>query len=591
VKILSIHLGHNCTVGLSINGELRFLKSEERFNRIKNCVGFPVETVRYIKKEFLNNNLFSLDKVVIIDETGLALNYISKGKLIHKEYSKDPWLINKKNYFFNLILNLFNLELLSLFVKIKRQIYFIIFNFFFSKKKSLKKIFSLFKDVEFDLNKTYFYNHHECHALSFAYFYKNFQKKTFLIFTADGEGDNESSSVYTFKKSIKKISSNSKDHSLGYLYMFVTEHLGLRGNEHEFKVMGMSSYGKNVHAERLSKKLREIFFLDNNGNIKSKIISSLLKYKILEIFRYERFDNICAGIQKFTENFLNEWIEFWIKKTGIKNIILSGGVFMNIKANMLILKSKYIKSLFVVPSSSDESLPIGALWKANNDSLITTKPISNLYLGSSYETIIKNFIKKKYVTKKFKVTKFYNYKNLNNVASNLLKKNNIIARCSGREEWGARSLGNRSILCNPSNIENVKKINKLIKSRDFWMPFSPTILQEDKNLFLKHLKNFNLKYMTMLAESTPLAQKKLTAAVHPMDNTLRPQLLSKSDNPSYYDLIYQFKKKTGIGALLNTSFNLHGEPNVSNYEDAVNTVYKSDLKYLILENFLLEKIK
>jgi carbamoyltransferase len=125
----------------------------------------------------------------------------------------------------------------------------------------------------------------------------------------------------------------------------------------------------------------------------------------------------------------------------------------------------------------------------------------------------------------------------------LLKKKNIIARCSGREEWGARSLGNRSILCNPSNIENVKKINKLIKSRDFWMPFSPTILQEDKNLFLKHLKNFNLKYMTMLAESTPPSKKKLTAAVHSMDNTLRPQLLSKTDNPSYYDLIYQFKKK------------------------------------------------
>lgn len=177
MKILSIHLGHNCTAGLSINGELKFLKSEERFSRIKNCVGFPVETVRHIKKEFLNNNLFSLDKVVIIDETGLALNYILKGKFTHKEYSKDPWLINKKNYFFNLILNLFNLELLSLFVKIKRQIYFIIFNFFFSKKKSLKKIFSLFKDVEFDLNKTYFYNHHECHALGFAYFYKDLKKK------------------------------------------------------------------------------------------------------------------------------------------------------------------------------------------------------------------------------------------------------------------------------------------------------------------------------------------------------------------------------------------------------------------------------
>jgi carbamoyltransferase len=113
------------------------------------------------------------------------------------------------------------------------------------------------------------------------------------------------------------------------------------------------------------------------------------------------------------------------------------------------------------------------------------------------------------------------------------------------------------------------------------MPFSPTIVMEDKNLFFKHLKNCNLKYMTILAESTVLAQEKLAAAIHPMDNTLRPQLLSEADNPSYYNLIYQFKKKTGVGALLNTSFNLHGEPNVSDYNDAINTVIKSDLNYLI----------
>jgi carbamoyltransferase len=264
---------------------------------------------------------------------------------------------------------------------------------------------------------------------------------------------------------------------------------------------------------------------------------------------------------------------------------------MNVKANLLILKSKSVKSLFVVPSASDESLPIGALWKANNDSLMPIKPLSNIYLGNAYENTIKDFVKKKYVSKKFRISKFSNYKSLNKVAAELLQKNNIIARCCGREEWGARSLGNRSILCNPSNIENIKKINKTIKSRDFWMPFSPTIIMEDKNLFFKHLKNCNLKYMTILADSTILAHKKLTAAIHPMDNTLRPQLLSESDNPSYYDLIYQFKKKTGVGALLNTSFNLHGEPNVSDYNDAINTVIKSDLNYLIIENFLLEKIK
>jgi predicted NodU family carbamoyl transferase len=171
MKILSIYSGHNCTAGLSVGGELKFLKSEERFNRIKNCVGFPIETIRYIKRQFLNNNLSNLDKIIIVDETGLGLNYILREKLIHKKFSKDPWLTNKKNYFFNLILNLINLRLLSLFLKMKNQIRFIFFKFLFSKKDSLKKIFSLFKDIEFDLTKTYFYNHHDCHALSFAYFF------------------------------------------------------------------------------------------------------------------------------------------------------------------------------------------------------------------------------------------------------------------------------------------------------------------------------------------------------------------------------------------------------------------------------------
>ena len=122
-------------------------------------------------------SLSNLDKIVIIEETGLALSYILKEKLIPKQYSKDPWLINKERYFVSLVLNLVNLELLSFFVRIKRKINFFIFNLFFCKKKKLKKIFSIFPEITFDLKKTHFYNHHECHALSFAYFFKDVSKK------------------------------------------------------------------------------------------------------------------------------------------------------------------------------------------------------------------------------------------------------------------------------------------------------------------------------------------------------------------------------------------------------------------------------
>ena len=522
----------------------------------------------------------------MIDETGLGLNWINKTDFKPKKYTLDPWKFKKNKFLTKLIFLIFNIKFLSFLQKIRLKILFLIFKFFFNKKKILRKIFTKYNDIKFDLNKTYFYNHHECHALSYGYFFKNIPNKH-LFFTCDGEGDNESACVYIFDKKLKKISSNSKNNSLGYLYIAFTEYLGLRANEHEFKVMGMAPYGNKNEALRINNSLKKIFYLDKEGNLKSKVASSLFKFEIANLLKNERFDNICAAIQMFTETLLIEWIEYWIKLTKINKVVLSGGVFMNIKANHMILRSKLVKKLFIVPSSSDESLIFGALWKANMESSIKTKEITNLYLGSSYIEDIDSYIKK--LSKNFKIKKFQNYQKLNKFVAELLKKNHIIARCCGREEWGARSLGNRSILCNPSSIKNINKINYTIKSRDFWMPFSPTILGESKNLYVKNLKNFNLKYMTMALNTKPKAKNDLAAALHPMDNTVRPQVLNKKDNPSYYDLIYKFKKITGIGALLNTSFNLHGEPNVSSFDDAIHTVTKSNLKYLILENYLIIK--
>ena len=150
----------------------------------------------------------------------------------------------------------------------------------------------------------------------------------------------------------------------------------------------------------------------------------------------------------------------------------------------------------------------------------------------------------------------------------MLSKNEIVARLFYKEEWGARALGNRSILCNPSKIENIKIINEAIKHRDYWMPFSPSILEEDHKNYFYNPKNIDTKFMTCLFNSTELARDHLKASIHPIDFTLRPQIVSKSLNPEYHDLILKFKNKTSIGGLLNTSFNLHGEPNVSDYNDA-----------------------
>ena len=314
-----------------------------------------------------------------------------------------------------------------------------------------------------------------------------------------------------------------------------------------------------------------------------------MRYELKLIYDYERFDNICGAAQKFLENITSKWTKFWIKKTGIKNIILSGGVFMNIKACQNILKSEDVNTLLVAPSASDESLVIGALWKANSKLQIKTSVVKNLYLGKNYEEELEDFLNSNKL-QNYNVTKFNNYQELNKIAAKLLSENEIVARACGREEWGARALGNRSIICNPSNIKNIEKINKKIKSRDFWMPFSPTILDIDADKYYKNIKNFNSNYMTCSFDSTELGKKDLGAAIHPWDKTLRAQVLTKEQNESYYDLILKFREITKVGALLNTSFNLHGEPNVSSYHDAIHTLNNSELEYLIIENYLLKKI-
>jgi carbamoyltransferase len=600
VNIICLNIGHNATVGLSIDGSLVSLVHEERITRKKNYTGFPAVALRFVMAKYLNNNLNNIDKIFLIDKTGNALNF-----LFTQSFKNTLEIAGHFDYAYkikNNILRLYNFYIffkkfrlvfiLNILVKFKNNIKQLFNSRDYRKKKLVKnisKIYSeIYSEINIDWNKVFFLDHHECHALSALYFLEDLDKE-YLMFTMDGEGDGLSSAVYSFKNRITNISSNSKFDSVGFVYYFTTEYLGLKPNSHEFKVMGMSPYANKKDVERICNKIKKIISLDIKGNIKSTVAGVLLRYELKNVFDYERFDNICGASQKFVEDITLEWVEFWVKKTGIKDVILGGGVFMNIKACHNILKSSYIKSLYVVPSSSDDTLPIGALWKANNESNIKTSVIKNLYLGRSFEKELDSFLDDKKINDYYKIIKFNNYNDLNKRVSELLSNNEIIARCCGREEFGARALGNRSIISNPSNFDNISKINNTIKSRDFWMPFSPTILDTDVDLYFYNLKDFNSKYMTCSFDSKDLAKKHLAAAIHPLDKTLRPQTIAKDDNPSYYDLILQFKDKTGVGAVLNTSFNLHGEPNVSSYEDAIHTVNNSQLRYLILENYLLEK--
>ena len=273
---------------------------------------------------------------------------------------------------------------------------------------------------------------------------------------------------------------------------------------------------------------------------------------------------------------------------------------MNVKVNMLIAEIPEINSITVVPSSGDESLVFGS-WVLANFKNLKNDQSQKLKLNSGLNSglLIGNAYDKKYLLVLIKKIKD-EYKNdieifedkINEKASILLSKGKIGARFSGRMEFGARSLGNRSIICSPYSIDQISIINEVIKSRDFWMPFAPVILEEEADKYFKINNNWkrNYQFMQIAARSKEEeAQKDLPATLHPYDKTGRPQVLYKEINPSFYELIARFNEITNIPCLLNTSFNLHGKPVVESPGQAFEVFIKSGLDFLILENYLILK--
>jgi len=263
---------------------------------------------------------------------------------------------------------------------------------------------------------------------------------------------------------------------------------------------------------------------------------------------------------------------------------------MNVKLNLKIMEMPEVRKFFVFPSCGDESLAIGAAYygyeqvckdKGKN---VDIEPLGDLYKGPEYSNeYIENVLKKESGI----VYSFFD--NIEEKIVELLTKKEIVARFAGRMEWGARALGNRSILADASNYEVVKIINEMIKQRDFWMPFAPTILKEREDDYIVNPKKVPAPYMILAFNSKEKAKKDLVAAMHPYDYTLRPQILEKEENEKYYKIIKIFEEMTGMGGILNTSFNLHGYPIVCSPEDAIHVFKNSGLKYLALENWLVKK--
>lgn len=581
--ILGLNFGHDATVVLIKDGEVIEAMMEERFTRVKKYVGFPHEALDYLKQKY------AIDKFshVFVDAKDTGYHIIN---------SKEEVIRYRNNYpdgrrFKKAIISLSSLG--SLVYKTKDFLNHA--NFILQDRKTTV---NKFLEREFPGAIITNVPHHLSHAWAAIPFLKDVSKRH-LIFTLDGEGDGLCGSINIYEKNDIKVLHEFKHiHSLGLLYGSVVDLLGMTRNEHEFKVMGLAPYAKASSGEKVYKKLRELLWFDAEAmELKSTIdMRRATSYLLSHDFHQHRFDSLAYGIQKLTEELVKEIVKTSIAKYNCADIALGGGVFMNVKANQYLREMPEVKSLVVPPSCGDESIAIGnavyGYQQLHNKSLVGLKPITNLYLGSSYSN---DEIKKAIDEYKFEapvVTTFFDAKSESTIekkVAELLAQNQVIGRFKGRAEWGARALGNRSILANPSSRENVKLINEMIKGRDFWMPFATSLLYEKRNDYLVDADAYLAPFMAITFKTKPKAHTDLIAALHPYDLTSRPQMVEQKINPEYHALISHFEKLTGVGGILNTSFNLHGEPNVEQPVDAIRTFMLSGLPYLAIGDYLLQK--
>src|SRR5262245_6578466 len=438
-------------------------------------------------------------------------------------------------------------------------------------------------------------DHHSCHAAA-AYYGSGFAKRDALVLTNDNSGDGLCATASTGRSSVltRHEATPSAAGSLGAFYSFVTLLLGMKFGEHEYKVMGMAPYASEPYAAQAEAALREVFELEEGRPARFRWRRPGERYAVLlKATLGLRFDAIAGGAQRLLEDALVRWTRLMHERYGGTRLALGGGVFMNVKANMLIGEKDWVEELFAFPSCGDESNAVGAAYLGCRPDCgrrgVTgaVHPFGPAYLGNDVlDEEVEAVIRARGLEGRYKIAL---HERMEDKIAGLLVSDGVVARCAGRMEFGARALGNRSILANPSDHKVVDLINRMIKSRDFWMPFAPTVLREREVDYLVNPKSLASPYMMLAFPTNMKRRDEIVAARHPQAGTARAHILEEAWNPGYYRVIREFERRTGIGAVLNTSFNLHGEPLVCSPEDAVDTFERSGLPHLALGHWLISK--
>ncbi|PIN86234.1 carbamoyl transferase [Candidatus Woesearchaeota archaeon CG10_big_fil_rev_8_21_14_0_10_44_13] len=441
--------------------------------------------------------------------------------------------------------------------------------------------------------------HHDSHSAS-AFYCSGFDKSNIL--SIDGIGETTSTAIgYGVRDKMKQVEDYDFTNSLGLLYSSFTKHLGFREHIDEWKVMGLSSYGKPIFPIdgliRFSKKgySTDTFyrFCDYHRSL-IKYIKEGTKLRLDANFTerfgirrkedekiIKRHTNVAATCQTIYEQALIKLATFINDLTRIRYFSLAGGCALNCVANGALLEQDFVDDIFVQPAANDAGTALGAAILSSFGLGVKKKArMEHVYYGPQYsDEEIKRTLQRNRL-------KFDYYKDIEGKAAELLAKEKLVGWFQGRMEFGPRALGNRSILATPTRIRMRDKVNISVKHREYWRPFAPSMLENAADEYLENAHKSPFMNLNFRVKQEKWGE--IPAVVH-IDGTARVQTVNRSANAKYFRLISEFEKETGIPVLLNTSFNDNEEPIVCSPEDATLTFKKTGLDYLAIGNYLVRK--
>ncbi|GAB2768107.1 carbamoyltransferase [Rhabdobacter roseus] len=601
MKILGISaFYHDSAAALIDNGEIVAAAQEERFTRKKHDPGFPSNAVKFCL-EYGGVSLNQLDAIVFYDkpllkfERLLETYYAFAPKGIRSFITAMPVWIKEKMFLKRLI----NEELVKLG---------------YDKKKPVKLLFP---------------EHHLSHAAS-AYYPSAYEKAAIL--TIDGVGEWATASICLGEgKNISILKELRFPHSLGLLYSAFTYFLGFRVNSGEYKLMGLAPYGNPTSPDvdrYVDIMLKELIELKEDGSVwlnqeyfdYATGLKMVNEHKWEALFGFKKRNpedtleqehcNLGLAIQRVTEEAVVRMAKEAKRLTGADYLCMAGGVALNCVANGKLQKENIFKEVFIQPAAGDAGGALGAAQAAyhiyfGQERTITwqSDAMHGSYLGPTFSDLEVELTAKKYQAV---YTYYADFKDLCKDTARLLDAGNVVGWVQGRMEFGPRALGGRSILGDPRNSEMQKKLNLKIKYRESFRPFAPSVLAEDcaeyfdyggisPYMLLVHpVAESRRKALPAGYDSLDLREKlyflrsDLPSITH-IDYSARIQTVHKETNPRYWELINAFKDLTGYGVVVNTSFNVRGEPIVSTPNDAYRCFMRTEMDYLVVGNYIFDK--